>query len=113
MGSRIAVMKDGRIEQTGTPEGIVLRPETEYVARFVSSISTLRYLSAAEIMSEGPVSDTASRFGPSTPLAAHTLEVDDVGRSVGRTEYHVSATDFHGPLRVSAVIGVFRRNRRD
>lgn len=50
MGDRIAVMKDGRIVQTGTPENIVLRPETDYVSRFVSSISTLKYISAMEIM---------------------------------------------------------------
>lgn len=68
MGSRIAVMKDGRIEQTGTPEDIVLRPRTEYVTRFVSSISTLRYLSAAEIAAKGPVGEDAQSFGPSTPL---------------------------------------------
>ncbi len=68
MGSRIAVMKDGRIEQTGTPENIVLHPETDYVARFVSSISTLRYLSAAEIAAPGEVAENAPSFGPSTPL---------------------------------------------
>lgn len=77
MGSRIAVMKDGRIEQTGTPESIVLRPATNYVARFVSSISTLRYLSAAEIVTQGPVSDTAPSFGPSTPLPELVKSIND------------------------------------
>ncbi|MDK8189737.1 ABC transporter ATP-binding protein [Paenibacillus sp. UMB7766-LJ446] len=36
MADRIIVMKDGRIEQAGTPQEIYLRPETEFVARFVS-----------------------------------------------------------------------------
>ena len=70
MGSRIAVMKDGRIEQTGTPESIVLRPETDYVARFVSSISTLKYISASEIAAKADVSDDAPVMGPSAPLPA-------------------------------------------
>jgi len=68
MGDRIAIMKDGRIDQTGTPEAIVLRPETDYVARFVQSISTLKYISAVEIMKEGDVTPDAPTFGPSTPL---------------------------------------------
>ena len=77
MGSRIAVMKDGRIEQTGTPESIVLRPETDYVARFVSSISTLRYLSAGEMAIAGEVSDRAPSFGPSTTLPALVKAMND------------------------------------
>lgn len=70
MGNRIAIMKDGRIEQTDTPENIVLRPATDYVSRFVSSISTLKYISAVEIMTQGEVPADAPRFGPSTPLPA-------------------------------------------
>lgn len=37
MGDRIAVMKDGLIEQLGTPEKIWNEPETAFVARFVGS----------------------------------------------------------------------------
>ncbi|ASA21576.1 ABC transporter ATP-binding protein [Paenibacillus donghaensis] len=36
MADRIVVMKDGQIEQVGTPQDIYLRPQTEFVARFVS-----------------------------------------------------------------------------
>ncbi|MEB8389401.1 betaine/proline/choline family ABC transporter ATP-binding protein [Rhodobacteraceae bacterium KMM 6894] len=70
MGNRIAIMKDGRIEQTDTPENIVMRPATDYVTRFVSSISTLKYISASEIMGKGSVAADAPSFGPSTPLPA-------------------------------------------
>ncbi|WP_085027139.1 ABC transporter ATP-binding protein [Ensifer aridi] len=37
LATRIAVMRDGRIEQLGTPEEIYDRPETLYVAGFVGS----------------------------------------------------------------------------
>lgn len=93
MGDRIAIMKDGRIVQTGTPEAIVLRPETEYVSRFVSSISTLKYISASEIAKLGKVSEDAPVFGPSTPLpvliealsnGADHLAVKDGETLVGR-----------------------------
>jgi len=68
MGDRIAIMKDGRIVQTGTPESIVLRPETDYVSRFVSGISTLKYLCASEIMQNDSTESNAPSRGPSTPL---------------------------------------------
>ena len=68
VGNRIAVMKDGRIDQIGTPEAIVLRPETEYVTRFVGSISTLKYLSASEIAATGEAPAGATEVGANTPL---------------------------------------------
>ncbi len=37
LGDRIAVLRDGRLEQVGTPEEIWRRPATVFVARFVGS----------------------------------------------------------------------------
>jgi ABC-type sugar transport system ATPase subunit len=37
LGQRIVVMRDGRIEQAGTPEEICARPATRFVAGFVGS----------------------------------------------------------------------------
>ncbi|SON56786.1 sn-glycerol-3-phosphate import ATP-binding protein UgpC [Hartmannibacter diazotrophicus] len=37
LATRIAVMRDGRIEQIGTPEEIYNRPATQYVAAFVGA----------------------------------------------------------------------------
>jgi iron(III) transport system ATP-binding protein len=36
------VMRDGKIEQSGSPEDIYERPETEFVARFIGSTNILR-----------------------------------------------------------------------
>ena len=41
MSDRIAVMKDGRIEQIGTPDEIYNHPKTSYVATFVGNASIL------------------------------------------------------------------------
>ncbi len=93
VGHRIAVMKDGRVEQIGTPEAIVLRPATDYVARFVSSISTLKYLSAGEIAVSGEVSKEAPALRPSSALpeviealanGADHLAIRDGDRLIGR-----------------------------
>lgn len=50
LGDRIAIMKDGRIVQIGTPEDIVSNPADDYIAEFVKDISTLGIVHAAAIM---------------------------------------------------------------
>ena len=50
VGSRIAIMKDGRIVQTGTPEEIVTRPADDYVRAFVQNIPKLGLITARSIM---------------------------------------------------------------
>lgn len=50
MGTRIAIMKDGEIVQTGTPEEIVTQPADDYVADFVSGISKLKLIYAHTVM---------------------------------------------------------------
>jgi iron(III) transport system ATP-binding protein len=41
MSNLVAVMRDGRVEQIGTPRQIYNEPETAFVARFVGSVNSL------------------------------------------------------------------------
>ena len=50
IGDRIAIMKDGVVDQIGTAEDIVMNPQTEYVANFVAGISRLKVVKAHVIM---------------------------------------------------------------
>ncbi len=50
IGHRIAIMKDGRIVQIGTPEEIILNPADDYVADFVAGISKLNMIFAHSVM---------------------------------------------------------------
>ena len=50
VGHRIAIMRDGKVIQIGTPEQIVTKPEDEYVADFVKGISRLKVVEAKSIM---------------------------------------------------------------
>ncbi|MDA7965557.1 betaine/proline/choline family ABC transporter ATP-binding protein [Ruegeria sp.] len=52
VGDRIAVMKDGRVQQVGTPVDIVMTPANEHIAKFVSGVSRLPILTAADVMDE-------------------------------------------------------------
>lgn len=50
IGDRIALMKDGKIVQIGTPEEILMNPSNEYVERFVEDVDLSKVLTAAHIM---------------------------------------------------------------
>ena len=43
IGRRIAILRDGRLVQTGTPTEILQRPADDYVRRFVDKRSNCRY----------------------------------------------------------------------
>ena len=72
IGDRIAIMKEGRIVQIGTPEEIVLRPADAYVAEFVEGISRLPLVRARSIMAKAEHPAGAEAF-PSVEADA-TLE---------------------------------------
>jgi glycine betaine/proline transport system ATP-binding protein len=46
LADRIAIMKDGAVEQCDTPANIVMNPATEYVAKFTEEIEKSRVVSA-------------------------------------------------------------------
>ena len=50
VGHRIAIMRDGKVIQIGTPEEIVMKPADGYVADFVKGISRLKIVQAKSIM---------------------------------------------------------------
>jgi glycine betaine/L-proline transport ATP binding subunit len=50
LGDRIAVMRDGRIVQVGTPDDILTDPANDYVAQFVQDVDRARVLTAAGVM---------------------------------------------------------------
>ncbi len=50
IGDRIAIMKDGRIEQIGTAEEIISKPASDYVRAFVEDMNRAAVLTAGSIM---------------------------------------------------------------
>ena len=50
LGDRIAVMRDGRIVQIGTPEDILTNPANDYVEQFVQDVDRTRVLTAESVM---------------------------------------------------------------
>lgn len=50
MGDTVGIMRDGRIEQLGTPENLALNPASDYVREFLDGIDRTKVLSARHIM---------------------------------------------------------------
>ncbi|GAB3597878.1 quaternary amine ABC transporter ATP-binding protein [Microbacterium tumbae] len=67
LGDRIAVMRDGRIVQIGTPEDILTDPANDYVEQFVQDVDRARVLTASHVM-ERPRPVVAESAGPRTAL---------------------------------------------
>ena len=67
LGSRIAIMRDGKIIQLGVPEDIVENPADEYVQEFIRDVSKTKVLGAGSIMQE-PRSTVFGSQGPDTAL---------------------------------------------
>ena len=53
LADRIAIMKDGAIEQCDTPDQIVLHPATEYVRKFTEDIDKARVVTARVLANAG------------------------------------------------------------
>jgi glycine betaine/proline transport system ATP-binding protein len=50
LGERVAIMKDGVIEQIGTPEEILSSPKNDYIKNFVRDIDRSKVLQAKNVM---------------------------------------------------------------
>ncbi|WP_330948566.1 quaternary amine ABC transporter ATP-binding protein [Virgibacillus sp. MG-45] len=50
LGDRVAVMKDGRVVQVGTPEEIIEQPANQYISEFIKDIDRSKVFQAEHIM---------------------------------------------------------------
>jgi glycine betaine/proline transport system ATP-binding protein len=83
IGNRIAIMREGRIMQIGTPEELVLSPASEYVAKFSGDVDRSHVLTARAIMKPAKHVPTAVAAIPcETPLAAFARNILESSRPV-------------------------------
>jgi len=93
LADRIAIMKDGSVIQIATPEELVLRPATEYVAAFTRHVNRAKVMTAATLMRPvvpgaqqgGTVAAGAkiASFAAAIVADSRPFAVSDGGRIVG------------------------------
>ena len=99
LADRIAIMKDGWIEQIGTPSEVVMNPATDYVAEFTQDVPRVKVITAGDIAE--PVAgefDAGTSISPATTLEELMPQlagldeglavVDEDGRVLGRVTPH-------------------------
>jgi glycine betaine/proline transport system ATP-binding protein len=88
LGDRIAIMKDGKFVQVGTPEEVVAHPADDYVADFTRDVPRAHVLTARSIMA--PVNGHAPGGGPTV---SPTTVVQDLIPLVARSDLAIRVID--------------------
>jgi glycine betaine/proline transport system ATP-binding protein len=76
LADRIAIMKDGAIEQCDTPDQIVLHPATPYVAKFTEEIEKSRVIRAGTLTQPGTAEGQALQASATLHSLARQIAQD-------------------------------------
>ena len=100
LGDRIAIMRDGRFVQVGTPEEVVAAPADDYVRNFVRDVPRSHVVPVDAVME-------ALGAGPYAGDVSHDTKVRDVVSMVARSDLPVRVIDVEGaPVGSISRIGV-------
>ncbi len=106
LGDRIAIMKDGKIVQIGTPEEILTKPTSDYVRAFVENVDRSRVISAGTVMQRAqPI------IHPKDGAHQAVRRMRDRGMStvfVTDAEWHLQ-----GLVRIDDAVALIKQDRRD
>jgi putative spermidine/putrescine transport system ATP-binding protein len=109
MSDRIAVMRDGRIEQVGTPVEVYERPDTEFVAGFIGVSNLLRR--DGRLFTVRPEKLRLTEIGDSE-TAQSSDQVNVVAGTVEEVIYLGTATRFIVTLASGERLVVVRQNQQ-
>ena len=91
LGDRIAIMRDGRFVQVGTPEEVVGKPADEYVANFVRDVPRSHVVAVGSVMMP-PI------YGDYAGTVALTTKIRDVVGQVAASPLPVHVVDADGTV---------------
>ena len=107
LGDRIAIMKDGKFVQVGTPEDVVAHPADDYVADFTRDVPRAHVLTARSIMrADGTAAD-----GPTVSPDVLVQELIPMVADAERTIRVVQDGDTIGVIDRTAVISALVEER--
>lgn len=106
LGDRIAIMKDGAINQIGTPEQILTEPADDYVRAFVQNVDRTKIITAQSVMRKAPTVNL-EKDGPG--VAARKME------KVGVSTVYVVDSDrkFRGIVTIDDATKLQKQNKKD
>ncbi|MFJ8152003.1 glycine betaine/L-proline ABC transporter ATP-binding protein [Streptomyces sp. NPDC094468] len=104
LGDRIALMRDGRVVQLGTPEEIVGSPADDYVREFVRDVPREQVLTVGSAMR--PAADGEASAGPVVSPAATVSEAIDLVAAEGAPARVVDGDRCVGVVDADTLLGV-------
>ena len=75
LADRIAIMKDGEVIQVGTPEELVVKPATDYVAEFTRDVQRAKVISARSIMRPPGKAQHAGTVSPDARVSSFSAQI--------------------------------------
>lgn len=113
IGDRVAVLRDGAVQQIGSPEDIVLKPANDHIEQFVREVNKARAIRVQTVMQRGsfvtiePNISALARCEDALPLFARHEWVgvlDESGSQIGRlsAKHVLSALARHSGTNLSA-----------
>ncbi|ARN56824.1 quaternary amine ABC transporter ATP-binding protein [Sedimentisphaera salicampi] len=105
LGDRIAIMKDGFIEQIGTPEDILIAPASQYIRDFVENVDRSKVITAKTVMRK-PEVIASHKDGPAQALR-------QMERSGLSTLFVVNENrEFIGHVKIDDAIRLSKENKK-
>ncbi|ESY11953.1 glycine betaine/L-proline ABC transporter ATP-binding protein [Mesorhizobium sp. C386A] len=80
LADRIAIMKDGEVIQTGTPEQLVVNPATDYVAEFTRDVDRAKVISARSLMRACDGAEHGGTVLPDAKIASFSASIVASGK---------------------------------
>jgi glycine betaine/proline transport system ATP-binding protein len=90
LGDRIAIMRDGKFVQVGTPESVVVEPADAYVENFVRDVPRSFVVPVEHVMRDA---NGATDFAGSVPIGT---KVRDIVKLVAQSDLPVQVLDASG-----------------
>ena len=104
LGNRIAIMRDGAVIQTGTPEEIVADPADEYVADFTRDVRPSTVLTVGYFMDRQETKRALAEASKPNARVAFEQTVDEALSELWSTPGQIGVMDESG-----ALVGVIDR----
>ena len=107
LADRIAIMKDGAIEQCDTPDKIVLNPATDYVAKFTHEVEKAIVVTAKALVRE--IKD----FEPIGNAVSANATIKDLARILINDEREIIPVSDTSNAKDELIGGMFRKEALD
>ena len=113
LADRIAIMKDGIIEQLDTPANIVLSPATEYVKKFTQEVPREKVLKIESVMDEKNDKNNLSDFTVSKDAISETVAEKILGqeKSVSVVDNNNNTVGVINPAKIIRIL--FGKNKSE